>query len=56
MGKIMHPDRVKQGCDLADAIEKWDQDQLNLLKVDPKSELPESFRLSAFKKLLPAEV
>ena len=56
MGKITCPDRVKQGSDLADAIEKWDQDQLNLLKVGPKSELPESFRLSAFKKLLPAEV
>ena len=56
IGRIMHPDCAKSGAELADVIEKWDQDQSDLLKVDPKCELTEPFRLPAFKKLLPPDV
>jgi len=56
IGKIMHPERARSGSELADAIEKWDQDQKNLAKVDPQCVLSGPFRLPAFKKLFPPEV
>jgi len=56
INQIMNPECARSGPELAEAIEKWDQDQIELLKIDPKCALPDVFRLPAFKKLLPQDV
>ena len=56
MNQIMNPERAKSEEELADAIEKWDRDQTELAKVDPGCELPEAFKLPAFKNMLPPRV
>ena len=56
MNKIMNPPPAASEEVLADAIEKWDRDQVELLKVDPSCELPTAFKLPAFKNLFPPAV
>ena len=56
MERITSPDQCKKEEDLADAIEKWDRDRLELQKCDPACELKDPFVLIAFKKLLPDSV
>jgi len=52
MKHIMNPDRAKSDEELADRIEKWDDDRRELIKIDPQCELKDPFLLTAFKDLL----
>jgi hypothetical protein len=52
MTGIMNPSAAKSDEDLANHIEKWDQDRRDLLLLDPSCELKEPFVLVAFKQLL----
>jgi hypothetical protein len=56
MMSIMVPTRATSDETLADRIESWDADQIDLLKVDPTCELRPPVTLSAFKNLLPEKV
>jgi hypothetical protein len=56
MMSIMNPARATSDETLADRIESWDQEQIELLKVDPTCELRPPFILTSFKNLLPEKV
>ena len=56
VSKIMNPDPARSNEELADAIEKWDRDQMNLMKIDPKCVLTDPLKLPAFKKILTPEM
>jgi len=53
---IMNPTRATSDETLADRIENWDREQIELLKVDSSCELRAPFILEAFKHLLPEKV
>ena len=51
MKYIMYPSAAKNNGLLADAIEKWDQDQKDLRIMDPSAVLVDPWRLVAFKMI-----
>jgi hypothetical protein len=56
MGSIMNPTRATRDEELANCIEKWDRDQVELAKADPRCVLYMPFKLLAFKNLCPQKL
>ena len=53
----MKPSPVKSGEDIADAVESWEREELELRKLDPiTEELPDVYRMIALKCLLSGRI
>ena len=56
-GAWMNPPPVKHEHEIADAVEAWEREEMELRKLDPVSqELPECFKVIALKSLLVGQI